>query len=138
MKTTPGDQRKNWGDGFGFSDERRKGPGLKPVLASVRFRWTEVQLPPTEVGGSHRKAKAVSLKRGGTEANAPVGKWMERCYDEVEPHDELTAIRRGYRIECDSWRRIGCVGNWEARVAVEQQDLAGSCGLEATRYSVGT
>jgi hypothetical protein len=30
-------------------------PGLKPILRNeTRFRWTEVQLPPAEAGGSHQ------------------------------------------------------------------------------------
>jgi hypothetical protein len=33
-------------------------PGLKsPNESGAFFRWTEVQLPPAEAGGSHRDAK---------------------------------------------------------------------------------
>jgi hypothetical protein len=31
-------------------------PGLKPVEGGAFFRWTEVQLPPAEAGGSHRNS----------------------------------------------------------------------------------
>ena len=39
-----------------FSAGLEKSQGYRPFLDGMLFRWTEVQLPPAEAGGSHHES----------------------------------------------------------------------------------
>ena len=72
-------------------------PRLKPIYEFTSFRWTEVQLPPAEAGGSHPTAtdKRSSGKRSASLAPARRPRYESRGANKEQGKTKAAALKGG-------------------------------------------